>query len=79
MKLFTSFCCKPVRGLVVYLLYQRVGSLVPRPNTMFIGLGTTLVHKGNEPRARLARSLPVVVGKVCEHHIGKALNSAANL
>ena len=25
------------------------------------------------------RSLPVVVGKVCEHHIGKALNSAANL
>ena len=38
-----------------------------------------LVHKGNEPRARLARSLPVVVGKVCEHHTGKALNSAANL
>ena len=38
-----------------------------------------LAHKGNEPRARLARSLPVVVGKVCEHHTGKALNSAANL
>ena len=38
-----------------------------------------LVHKGNERRARLARSLPVVVGKVCEHHTGKALNSAANL
>ena len=37
-----------------------------------------LVHKGNEPRARLA-CLPVVGGKVCEHHTGKALNSAANL
>ena len=37
------------------------------------------MHKGNELRARLARSLPIVVGKVCEHHIGKALNSAANL
>ena len=50
-----------------------------QPNTTLIGLGTTLVHKGNKLRARLARSLPVVVGKVCEHHIGKALNSAANL
>ena len=30
-------------------------------------------------RARLARSLPVVVGKGYEHHIGKALHSAANL
>ena len=38
-----------------------------------------LVHKGNKLRARLAWSLPVVVGKVCEHHTGKALNSAANL
>ena len=38
-----------------------------------------LAHKGNQPRARLARSLPVVVGKVCEHYTGKALNSAANL
>ena len=47
---------------------------------MPIGLETTLVHKANEPRVRLAWSLPVVVGlKVCEHHIGKALNSAANL
>ena len=54
-------------------------SLVSRPNTTLIGLGTTLVHKGNEPHARLARSLPVVEGKVYERHIGKALNSAANL
>ena len=46
---------------------------------MLIGLGTTLVLKGNEPHARLARSLPVVVGKVCEHHTSKALNSVANL
>ena len=46
---------------------------------MLIGLGTTLVHRRNEPRTRLARSLPVVVGKVYEHNIGKALNSAANL
>ena len=58
---------------------MRIRSLVPKPNTTLIGLGTILVHKGNEPRARLARSLPVVVGKVCEHHTGKALNSAANL
>ena len=56
------------------------------PNTTFIGQiprslvwERYLVHKGNEPRARLARSLPVVVGKVCEHSTGKALNSAANL
>ena len=28
---------------------------------------------------RLARSLPVVVGKVYEHNVGKALHSAANL
>ena len=42
-------------------------------------LGSTTDGKGNEPRARLARSLPVVVGKVCEHYTGKALNSAANL
>ena len=58
---------------------MRTRNLVPKPNTTLIGLGTILVHKGDEPRARLARSLPVVVGKVCEHHIGKALNSAANL
>ena len=31
------------------------------------------------PRARLARCLPVVVGKVYEHHTGKVLHSAANL
>ena len=37
------------------------------------------MYKGNEPRARLAQSLPIVVGKVYEHHIGKALNSAAKL
>ena len=37
------------------------------------------MHKENEPRARLARFLPVVVGKICEHHTGKALDSAANL
>ena len=65
---FSNFVCMHTR------------SLIPRPNTTFIGLGTTLVHKGNyEPHAQLAQSLPVVVGKVCEHHIGKALNSAANL
>ena len=49
---------------------------------MLIGLGMTLVHKGNEPCVRLAWSLPVrpvVARKVCERHIGKALNSAANL
>ena len=32
---------------------------------MPIGLGTPLMHK--------SQSLPVVVGKVYEHHIGKAL------
>ena len=39
-------------------------------------LGTRLVHKRN---AQLVLSLPVVVGKVYEHHIGKVLHSAANL
>ena len=38
-----------------------------------------LAHKGNEPHARLARSLPVVVGKVCEHYTGKALNFSCQL
>ena len=62
-------------------VHMHTQSLVPRPNTMLIGLGTTLVYKGNEPHVRLARSLPVVFGKVYEHHIhvGEALNSAANL
>ena len=41
------------------------------------GNGTSAQAKS--PRARLARSLPVVVGKVYEHHIGMALHSAANL
>ena len=58
---------------------MRIQSLVPKPDTTLIGLGTILVHKGNESCARLARSLPVVVGKVCEHHMGKALSSAASL
>ena len=59
---------------------MRIRGLVPRPNTTFIGLGTTLsTREMSEPRARLAGSLPVVVGKVCEHYTGKALNSAANL
>ena len=58
---------------------MRTRSLVPMPNTTFIGLGTTLAHKGNQLRAQLAQSLPVVVGKVYEHHTGKALHSAANL
>ena len=53
---------------------MRTQSLVPRPNTTFIGLGTTL---SAQELARLARSLPMVVVNVCEHHTGKALNSAA--
>ena len=32
-----------------------------------------------ETNARLARSLPVVLDKVYEHHTDKALHSAANL
>ena len=44
------------------------------PNTTLISLGTTLVPKRNDC-ARLARSLPVVVGKVYEHRIGKALQT----
>ena len=49
---------------------------------MLIGLGMTLVHKRNREltmRMRLAWSLPIVVSKVYEHHIGKALHSAANI
>ena len=52
-------------------------------------LGTRLVHKRNceltrpagsmHARSRLAQSLPIVVGKAYEYHIGKALHSAANL
>ena len=34
---------------------------------------------GSETSTQLARSLPVVVGKVYEHRTGKALHSAANL
>ena len=41
------------------------------------GASPFFARAGNE--ARLARSLPVVVGKVYEHHTGKALHSAANL
>ena len=58
---------------------MRTRSLVPKPNTMLIGLGTTLVHKGNKPRAQLAQSLPVVVGKVCEHHIDKSAEFSCQL
>ena len=57
-------------------------SLVPRPKTMIIGLGTRLVHTSkiaSWPCALLAQSLPVIVGKVYEHRIGKALHSVANL
>ena len=60
-------------------IFMRTRSLVPRPNTCSLVLERHFVHKGKEPHARLARSLPVVVGRVCEHHTGKALNSAANL
>ena len=60
---------------------MRTCSLVPRPNTTITYLGTRLVHERNRecPRARPARSLPVVMGKVYEHHTSKVLHSAANL
>ena len=56
-------------------------SLIPRPNTTIIGLGTRLVHKQN--RMLTTRTAGMVSscsgGMVNEHHIGKALHSAANL
>ena len=54
-------------------------NLVPKPKTTAIGLGLRLVHMRNhklllvDQYARLAQSLPVVVGKA---HVGKALDSA---
>ena len=57
-------------------VHMRTRSLVPRLKITVIGLGTRLVHERNRELtsgqyAWLARSLPVVVGKAYEHHIGK--------
>ena len=59
---------------------MRTCSLVPRPTTI-ICLGTRLVHEQNRELAtRTAGTVSfVVVGKVYEHHTGKALHSASNL
>ena len=61
---------------------MRTSSLVPRPNITIVSLGTRLVTSENRELTTgtaLAQSLPVIVDKVYEHHIGKALHSAANL
>ena len=62
---------------------MRTSSLVPKPNITIVSLGTRLVTSENRESVTtdtaLARSLPIVVDKVYEHHTGKALNSAANL
>ena len=71
--------CKGRHFLILYACAYEVSfqGQIPRP---LVWERHGAWFKGNEPCARLARSLPVVVGlKVCEHHIGKALNSAANL
>ena len=59
-------------------------SLVPRPITTIIGLGTRLVHKRNaELTTHTAGTVPsdpvYSSGQGYEHHIGKALHSGANL
>jgi len=42
---------------------------------MVIDLGVRLVHERNHKlTSGQAQSLPVVVGKACEHHMGKALH-----
>ena len=51
-------------------------SLVPRPKITVIGLEVRLVHKQyckltSGQYAQLAQSLPVVVGKAYEHHVGR--------
>ena len=60
---------------------MRTSSLVPKPITTVIGLGTRLVQAWYCARwpARLEPSLPVVVGKAHGHHVDKVLHSAANL
>ena len=76
-------CCPLRRTPFCNFVRMRTSSLVPKPNITFISLGTRLVHMRNRESlttgTALARSLPVVVDKVYEHHTGKALNSAANL
>ena len=54
---------------------MRKHSLVPRLKIMVIDLGVRLVHERNRKlTSGQAWSLPVVVGKACEHHMGKALH-----
>ena len=69
--------CEGHHFLILYACAHKV--LFPGQISCSLVRERHLVHKGNEPHVRLARSLPVVVGKVCEHHTGKVLNSAANL
>ena len=72
-----AVCCEGRHFLMLYACAHEVS--FPGQIPCSLVWERHLVHKGNEPRVRLARSLLVVVGKVCEHHTGKALNSAANL
>ena len=61
---------------------MRTSSLVPIPNITSVSVGTRLVTSEKcelTTGTALARSLPVVVDKVYEHHTGKALHPAANL
>ena len=57
------------------ILYTCAHSLVPRPNSMIVGLQMRLVHKQNHKLADMFSSR----SKVYEHHLAKALHSAANI
>ena len=61
---------------------MRTSSLVPRPNITIVSVGMRRVTSENHELTTgtaLARSLPVVVDKVYEHHTGKGLHPAANV
>ena len=79
-KLFSALpgCCPLRRTPFSNLVRMRTSSLVPKPITMVIGLGTRLVHTWSHAHW-LAWSLPMVVGKAHGRHISKALRLVAYL
>ena len=83
--MFTALprCCPLPRTPFSNHVCMCTRSLVPGPKTTVIGLGAKLVHTRycvlTSIGVRLARSLPVVVGKAHGHHVGKVLHSVVYL
>ena len=70
--------------LLIYIRFVSGAVKIVREHSMapagrFGGGGAYKRNRELTTGTALARSLPVVVDKVYEHHTGKALNSAANL